>query len=540
MRKKIGKIMTLPLSVRRFVFETSGGIAPFMALGLAGLMMAGAFAVDATRMSTSAAQLKRATDAAAMAVGQQKLADYRVPVNQLRRTAIEFVRQNLGMDSELSRYVDDAAITVTQGQSSSSGADTFEVSIDYLARQVLLGGESAPVSVSSTVEVYARPAEVSLILPNTLIETDGDLAALRRLGKRFARDLIGQDGGQSNGEIWLSLVPYSQAVNVYDAQDTNRLQRWIRPGALTPVELRSLFRSGNASSLADPRIPDRVANLLCMYRGMRVGQNYFWDQPPGGFGVYYREDLIENGSPGAPPISWIGPHPMFGRATGVDDVRWMVADVGCPHAPLLSLTDDLDKIDARLDMMSARFTANYAIAMGWAAASLSPSMRGNAGWGDSKLPLDFNPDDGVGNTKTIVMLLNTNSSWFDTDLYNWGGYNDVSIGGGEPQAGSVTDLLPTSARRFVELCNSFRARNIKAHFIVVSPDMSSSEDLEDFGRTQLGRVAMPGFRVCAQNGGSIKIAGTENFVQSESEIQSILEDVAGDIRSKSSFVRLVL
>lgn len=514
-----------------FQRDQRGGVVPFIVLGFAGLMVAGTYAFDTVRMTSSAAQVKRATDAAAMAVGMQKLEDFRIPVAQLEQTAREYVLQNLGMDSSLRSVIGADSVALVVGKSE-DGADTYQVRVDFQVDATLLRGASARVSVASKTKVFNKPAEVALVLPNTLSETAGELEVLRRLGKAFSRELLGDGVRPGQGNIWISLVPYSQSVNIYDSQAANRITRWARPGALRPVELTSLFRTGYAG-LADRRIPDRRANLLCMYRGMRARESYFWDEPPvGQFGVYYRADLPENGSPGASPISWVGPNPFFGKATGDNDTRWLVADRGCPHAALLPLTDKLDAIDARLDEMDTRFNINYAIAMGWAAAALSPAMRGGDGWGDAKLPLDFNDSDVEGNTKFIIMLANTTGNWFDTDAYNFGGPNDPARHEvGDSGTGSAVQV---AARRFVLLCESFRERNLKFFFLGVRPG-----DPKDFGRNLFDDVAVPGMQVCAGNGGEVMFANASSFVAGEAEIQRKLEDIASAIKSKSSYVRLV-
>lgn len=518
---------------RRFVRSSYGGMAPFLALGLAGVMMAGAYVVDTSRMTSSAAQVKRATDAAALAVGMQRLADATTPQAVLERIAVEYVQNNLGMDSALRDTLDGDSIEVSLGRTQ-EGAQTYEVAAAFEASTILLRGAAATVNVRSVAEVFDRPAEIALILPNTLSETAAELSVLRRLSKRFATELLGEGGGnKGQGNIWLSLVPYSQSVNVYDEDDPSRIRRWATSKALRPVELTSLFRTGYRG-LDDARIPDRRAKLLCMYRGMRLGDNYYWDEAPNGqFGVYYRHDLPDNGSPGAAPISWVGPNPMLGLANGVNDTRWMVADRGCPQAALLPLTNDMDRIEQRLNEMDTRFNVNYAIAMGWGAVALSPAMRGQAGWGDKELPLDFNEGEGESsNTKAIVMLANTMGNWFDTDSYNFGGPNDPA----QKDVGqNGTDGAREAAkRRFVLLCESFRRRNLKFYFIGVRPG-----DPEDHGRTLFGEDAIPGLQICASDGGLLEFANASSFVDGEDEIQRRLDKIADDIKSKRSYVRLV-
>ena len=237
------------------------------------------------------------------------------------------------------------------------------------------------------------------------------------------------------------------------------------------------------------------------------------------FGVYYRHDLPENGSPGAAPISWQGPNPDFPDSSAID-TRWIVADKGCPNTPLLPLTNEEDKIEARLNQMTSRFNVNYAIAMGWAAAALSPQMRGSDGWGDNELPLDFGSDNT--NYKAIIMLANTTGDWFDTDSYNF--YRDANV------TGTSTNF---ARQRFVDLCRSIRSKNIHLYFIGVRPG-----DPEEFGRVLFDKVAGPGMLICTEGEGNMYFADASNFKDGESQIQNALEDIAKDIR-RNYYVRLI-
>ncbi|MHA6194558.1 TadE/TadG family type IV pilus assembly protein [Pseudomonas wadenswilerensis] len=509
-------------SLRRFIRQQQGAVAPFAILVLGGALMATAYVIDQSRALENTSQLKRATDAAAMAVGNQRLLDDSLSPQQMDQLATSMVKANLGTDQALRDSLGSNDVQVTL-QRDGEGIVRISVAATFDAASDLLQASTQRMQVSSTVEVVNRPVEVAVVVPNTLSEEARDLAALRRLIREFSEQIL---GSRPDGQTWISLVPYSQSVNVYDAEDTGRIRRWAAPGALTPVELRSLFRTGY-SGLADQRIPDRRANLLCMYRGLRLNENYFWDLSPSGqFKIYYRHDLPENGSPGASPISWTGPNPDFGQASGVNDVRWMVADRGCPAAALLPLTRDMTRIERRLEEFSTRFNTNYAIAMGWGAASLSPRMRGTAGWGDAKLPLDFNPDGKGDNAKIIVMLANTTGNWFDTDAYNAETGEAIN---GENGTVSANDV---AGKRFISLCNSFRARGLKFHFLGVRPG-----DPNDFGRVLFDKVAGPGLRVCAADG-SMTFANATNFGDGEAQLRTLLREIANKVKHER-FVRLV-
>ncbi|MDR0276567.1 MAG: Tad domain-containing protein [Paucimonas sp.] len=508
--------------LRRFARQQHGAVAPFAILVLGGALMATAYVIDQSRALENNAQLKRATDAAAMAVGNQRLLDDSLSPQQMQQLAVGMVQANLGTDLALRDKLGANAINVTV-QRDDDGVNQITVAATYSAESELLQAPTQRLQVSSTVEVVNRPVEVAIVVPNTLSENARELAALRRLVREFVERVL---GNRPDGRTWISLVPYSQSVNVYSAEDSGRIRRWASGPALTPVELRSLFRTGY-SGLADGRIPDRRANLLCMYRGLALGQNYYWDQPPSGqFKIYYRHDLPENGSPGASPISWTGPNPDFGQASGVNDVRWMVADRGCPSAALLPLTRDMARIERRIQEFSTRFNTNYAIAMGWAAASLSPRMRGSAGWGDARLPLDFNADGTGDNAKIIVMLANTTGNWFDTDSYN------AEVGEAINGQNGTVSANDVAGKRFISLCTSFRARGLKFHFLGVRPG-----DPNDFGRVLFDKVAGPGLRVCAGDG-SMTFANATNFGDGEAQLRSLLLDIANKVRHER-YVRLI-
>jgi hypothetical protein len=530
-RQAVSHIHKHPIS---FMKNEVGSAAPFAVLALVGALMAISYAVDTTRMVNSSAQIKRATDAAAMAVGNSELLsgnEGKLP--ELQKLAYGYVRSNLGMDSELVEQIGQGQIKVTRGKS--EDGVTYSVSVILDAKSALLGVEDKEQIISSTAEVVARDTEVALMIPNAEeSRSSTNLSALRELSKDFLDELEVGKADEANGNVWFSLIPFGLAVNVYDPTDLNRINRWASFGALNPPELRSLFRSGRANSLADPRFPDRIADRLCMFRGLGEGENFFWDEPPTGqFGVYYLHDEPANGSPGAAPISWVGPNPDEWPDNSVDAQRWIVVDRHCPHAPLLPLTDDIDELDSRFDQMQpdTGSNTNIAIAMGWAATTLSPNMRGEAGLGDSKLPLDF---DDNGNVKAMVLL-------FDVDDYSGetNGYNSYR----KDSNGSGTDAMYELAQqRFQDLCQDFRSKDIKFFMVAVFSsgvvDGVVGDETSDYVKGKFGNEVIPKLQVCAQNGGALYAVDAGSFAEGRSQIKQYLKDIAGKIRS-NYYVRLI-
>ncbi|OEC34804.1 Putative Flp pilus-assembly TadE/G-like [Pseudomonas cuatrocienegasensis] len=534
----------LMISARR----QRGSIAPFMVLALGGALLATAYAIDTSRMVNSASQVKRATDLAALAVGQERLGNGEKSLEEFKKLAYGYVVNNLGLDSTLATQIDEEALTLSE-QKGDEGRTRYRVEVTLQADAELLGAEPRFIQVHSTVEVQPSALEVALALPNSGSENESNLQVLRRQSMRFAQKLV-----EGRDDAWLALVPYSQTVNVspdYTNPQTRapagpsgnhaqRLNSWAMANALRPIELTSLFRSGYAG-LHDRRIPDRRANLLCMYRGLNRGDNYFWDQAPAGqFRIYYRHDLPENGSPGATPIRWVGPNPIFGQATGTNDTRWMVADKGCPSAPLLPLSNDINKIEERLEQMSTRFNVNYAIAMGWSAMALAPAFRGSSGWNlPDELPKDFK-EDGGDSYKAIVMLVNTTGQrWFDSDSYNADTAQAID---GETGTDGENQSLRT--QRFARLCDSFRERKLRFFLIAIGQDEIENNDLgaEDTtidGASDFRRLAGPGLARCTEQAGDITYLPGFDFVAAEGRLQNRLDAILDDIRRQGSYVRLV-
>ncbi|MFJ5330996.1 Tad domain-containing protein [Pectobacterium versatile] len=511
-----------------FIQQEKGAGTAFYTLGAMALLVTAAFIVDTSTATGDATQIKRATDAAALAVGHQATINgEEYSQEETNKLAYDYVKNNLGMNSALSEKLAAGDVSVTEGRNSET-RKTYTVTAAFETKPSLLSLGARKQEVYSTAEVINRPTEIAFVMPVTGDMSEGDIRSLKSISRSFVeRMLSSADGKRDN--LWLSLVPYSQSVSVYDAEDANRDRRWAAPGALNPPELRSLFASGVINSLADRRFPNKRANLLCMYRGLGREENFFWDEPPvGQFKVYYRHDLPQNGSPGAPPISWRGPNPDFDDTNAVD-TRWIVADKGCPNAALMPLTNEESKLNQRIEQFSARFNTNYAIGMSWAGAALSPNMRGSDGWGDAKLPLDFNLDGNGDGQKVIVMMANTIGNWFDTDSYN---FNRNAFSG---QTG--TDPARTfAAQRFRDLCSSFRARNIKFYFVGIRPG-----DPEDFGRNLFDAEATPGLLICTEGEKRMSFIDGAGFGAEGVEDQLIqrLNRIAGQIETEGGYVRLV-
>ncbi len=492
-----------------------GAAAVTALLFLAGGIAVAAFVVDSTRMTADAAQLKHATDAAAMATALAYARDSSTDVQEM---AEQYVLANLGFDDEqIGTQLEVTVAAITKDE-----YDGFRVTADFKAEPSMLGGTSQPVTVSSAAVAIYNPMELALIIPNTNGQDSSDLAALNRLGMYLAEEFV-----EGKNDRWLSLVPYSQTVNVYDEDYPNRIRDWAIPAKLKPTQLKSLFRKNNygIASMASRKMPDLQAERLALYRGLYIDENYFWTEAPShSFGVRFRYDSAPtNNFPGMPYITWNGPNPTSCDDEGSVDIRYIVADAGCPTAALLPLTDDLDKIQDRLDEMETGFNTNFIIAVGWAATALSPAFRGTSGWGDEEHPLDFSSDTST-NIKAMIMLGKPNGLWFDTDSYNFYPCDNKY---------DSMELYDVAQERAVNMCNDLRSHDIKFYFIGVGDKSATA-------RQRFEKYLLPALQEnCAESADNVTFLDSTSFAGGEDEIKARLDEIISDLEGDSSYARLV-
>lgn len=517
----------------------SGAAAITALILLGGSLAVLSYVVASTRMTADAAQLKHATDAAAMATAVAHAKDTTTDAQEM---AERYVHANLGLDDEQLQ----SQLEITVEPYTYEDYDGFRVSATFRADTDMLGGTPQPVTVSSAAVAVYNPTEISMLLPNTMDQDTSELNALHELAYAFAEQMI-----EDKPDRWLALVPYSDIVNVYDKNHPNRIKEWAEPGALTPVELTSLFSSGIASDLASRSIPNQQVDKLTVYRGVHPGEDYNWTESPvSGFKIRYRPAYVPwKNYPGEPYIHWMGPNPFFGKATGDIDNRYIVADFGAPGA-LLPLTNDMEAIESNLSKMETGMNINYTMAMGWGAMALAPSFRGSSGWGDEDHPLDFS-EEGSTNLKVVVMLANTTRNSFDSNYYN------LDVGEGTQDLDELPDdgvndddddsdtidnqdeddggegVTPSDiAERFQSLCESYQEHDIKFYFIGI-------RDPTSYGGTSFKELAYPGLLTCADSPDNIIFIDKATFAEAEDDIKNKLEQIAAAIESQSNYARLV-
>lgn len=512
----------------RTSFARQRGISAVLLLFLIGGAAAlAAYTTESTRLSSNAAQLKRATDAAALALANDASNDG-TTATQRQELASRYVSANLGMDSELARQLQ----RIDVEESRDGDQRTFRVSASFEARPLLLGGASREVVVQSAAQAQHPRTEVALIIDSTMaLKTVADLRAQAEAAKYFVDQLFtasqGSGPDDERGGLWMSVIPFAQEVNVYDPDD-DRIHRWTSRAALRPTyhEALNFFRDmwqAGYRDLSDRRIPNRRAERLGLFRGRGPHERMFWDNPPTQptFQIVYdpiSTALAELSKP--IPSSRRYYAISFQQTTnggGIGSHTWET-DWDIPNATLLPLEASRQKIHERIDSIDGGSQSVIPNAMGWAGSTLSPSWRGSAGWGDDELPLDYDPDAKGGRYKSIVMFFKWSDHINDSlgNLWNYGA------------SGTKADTLT----RYQELCRDFDARGIKVYAVV--HDISSGGIANDqWSHINALTNWLP---ACTGNGERMQVVSGPAFVDSA---KSAFKSIADEIKREQRPPRLI-
>lgn len=506
--------------------DQHGGIAPFVALGLAGVMFAGAYVVDATRMTTSAAQLKRATDAAAMAVAMDSMEQSGQSAQQLNQLAEQYVRSNLGMDSRLNSQIED--IQVATGRSGIGW--TYRVSLQLNPVSPLLGAVSEPIHVHSTAYAEMPKTEIALVLPGPEGNNfRSNSRALAEIINEFVDEMFVGAVADTKPNLRIGVVPYGVGVNVSLGQKrratplrVERLRKWVSTRYLksppanvfTPNPEVIYFDWRDTTPRVDgfdhPLIPDNRVNKLCITDEREVPNRFYW-----------RDSAIEAFRLNNPVI-FHSPENPYIRMNRIGEPHYLLNTKNCPEAIVLPLEESREKIKkAVMDNTDYQIgNVNYGSGLVWAGRVLSPDMRGDAGWGDDVYPLDFEE------SKKYIIMLAVDAGY---------GSDDVQKAAGSPYTES------NAISRFSALCQEYTENNIETNLIVFYEGSSDQREEEAREDTPFYQTIGNPMKLCTNGDERISYVNGSSF--SSDKVREILrqklKNIADDILKTSNQVRLI-
>jgi Flp pilus assembly protein TadG len=204
------------MAFARFFRDCRGGVAPMLALGIVPLVAGVGAAVDYSRANSVRSAMQNAADATALMLAKNASS---WSAGQLQTNATSFFAANFNRPE-----AQNAQVTATYSQ----GQTGFSVTVNGTAKVAttfmsMVGISQIPLTTTTSVNWNNSKLRVALVLDNTGSMADsGKITALKTASHNLLTQL--QNAAQNNGDVYVSIVPFSKDVN---AGASNYNQSWI-------------------------------------------------------------------------------------------------------------------------------------------------------------------------------------------------------------------------------------------------------------------------------------------------------------------------
>ena len=209
-----GIIRKLRHSLRAFAAAPGGNVAITFAFATLPLILAVGAAVDYSRGNAARADLQVALDSTALMLAKEAATD---TTDQLQANALKYFKANFNMadatDISVSASYDSATSSVVVNGSTKVPTDIMHI----------VGYDNMTIGGSSTATWGSTRLRVALVLDNTgSMSSSGKMTALKSATKSLLSQL--QSAASSDGDVYVSIIPFSKDVNVGSA---NYNANWI-------------------------------------------------------------------------------------------------------------------------------------------------------------------------------------------------------------------------------------------------------------------------------------------------------------------------
>ncbi len=217
-------IVRLRRHLRAFAVARGGNVAITFGIALLPLMAAVGAAIDYSRGSAARAGTQAALDATALMLAKEAAND---DSDTLQQNALKYFKANL-KDSDATGI----SVTATYDPATSSVQAKGSLAIPTTFMQ-MLGYRQMNIGASSTATWGSTLLRVALVLDNTGSMADsGKLTALKSATKDLLTQL--QKSASTNGDVYVSIVPFVKDVNLDAANYDSSWDSWIDWTNLAP------------------------------------------------------------------------------------------------------------------------------------------------------------------------------------------------------------------------------------------------------------------------------------------------------------------
>lgn len=428
------KILT---KCRRFLRNTRGNVAFTFGLTLLPLIGAVGLATDSSLALMVRNQLSESLDTAGLAAGRAIFSDH------AEIDAQQFFQANFPHDFL------DSSVTAFDVQ---IGPDQEFVTLTASATvptrfMKIWGKDSVTVQARTVVHRANRGMELALIMDNTgSMRSGGKMSAMKAAAHKLIDNIYGDFEEHEN--LWVSLVPYTAAVNIGANNDD-----WLDP-------------ADQYFDADDPFAPSAWKGCV----EARIAPLDQTDATPASapFTSYLYAEDVDN--------DWT---PL--KEANNDQNNGTGPNLGCgpPIMPLTSLKTTVHAaIEEMLPWHRGGTTGNLGLVWGW--RTISPEWRGlwEAAADPINLPLDYNTDD---MEKVVVILTDGQNQFYDwkshgpdngngpfgSDYTAYGRLNEFGFA-------SLSSARAEIDLRFGAICEAMKANDVEIFTITFGSTPNSS------------------------------------------------------------------
>jgi Flp pilus assembly protein TadG len=450
----MSRIHSLTAHISRFEKNTEGAVLPIVAFSLVVLILAAGSAIDAGRGQLVKAKLSSSLDAAGLAAGAT------ISTADLQAEAQKYFYANYPTG-----YLGSTVSSVTATANDDGTIITLQATAT-LPTTLMSLGPTKTMNVSTVSEITRENKGLELVL---VVDNSGSmnfdagggltrLQAVQSATSAMLDILYGADNVAQN--LWIGVVPFSQAVNIGSSRTS-----WVHTGS---------FNWGTGSSWNG-----------CVEARASTNRDVT-DDPPSTelFTKYFAPCLDYNtySSYINPPNSWYGTGTSkrncstgsgWGYRSGIS-VSTYGPNQYCPQS-ILALTSSKTNVLNKVNGLQAIGSTHTNLGVVWAWRMLSPRWRGL--WGGemdtNNLPLDYNTTN---MSKAVIILSDGDNQHVN---YNYSAYGYLSQGRlGTTSSSSADNRLDDRTKT---ACDSMKSNNIIIYSIAFGTTISSQgKDLMEY------------------------------------------------------------
>jgi len=436
------RVSSLFKPLRRFSSEESGMTLPIIAVSF--FMMAGfvGTAVDIARIQLVQSKLSYSLDAAGLAAGATlNAADYNTEVTKYIN--VNYPAGYLGSSAA------DVGITLSDNNNTLNMTANTTVPTTFMN---ILGVSQVTVTASSQIKRTTSGLELALVLDNTGSMAGTKLNSLKTAANTLVGILFG--GRSTTNNLWIGLVPFSQAVNIGTSHSS-----WMDSAYFSTLNWGPTSWMGcvDAHEVDDRDIaddPPSVATFRAYYSPSTDNRPY----PNNNYSQLNANKWVTQRDTEGNPTQYS----INGTSRGPNK--------SCPQQVQL-MTADQSTITNAINSMQAVGNTHIPLGLSWGWRMISPRWRGL--WGGemdaNALPLDYNTPH---MNKAIVLLTDGANTMDNTNYTAYGYLSDGRLG--TTYSSQAVNNLNS---KLTSLCTSLKSNNVYIYTIALGNPGTSIQTL---------------------------------------------------------------